>query len=84
MSDGLSWVGVRGSDTGVVGLRTVCWLSDEVDCPFPPQVILSSPQVLHRKNKRVRVYTLTLSVRRRWKDNWSRLTDGQTIIVFVD
>lgn len=51
MSDGLSWVGVRGSDTGVVGLRTVCWLSDEVDCPFPPQVILSSQQVLHRKKQ---------------------------------
>lgn len=39
MSNWLPWASVRAhndmgqSDTSAVGLRTVCWLSDEVDCP---------------------------------------------------
>lgn len=55
VSNWLPWASVRAhtdmgqSDTRVVGLRTVCWLSDEVDCPFPQLVILSSQQCLGGK-----------------------------------
>lgn len=39
-------------DTAVVGLCTVCWLSDEVDCPCPQLVNPSSQQCLDgRKTK---------------------------------